>query len=543
MYLSCVCLVQTLDDDVNFLSIGGDFAGGGGGGGHSLAIQSMIWSVQHGVVLGVYEPMGSFVKIFMVDGDPATAFFVNFSLHLAGCSLVGVLAAQCLQKRAELTSDAPHDQAHPSSSPVLACSCATAIVATHPICVEAVAWSSCQPILLGMFFSVLAMHLQFQRSAWPWPCSWLPQPAAWMLLCAVLSKATTITTGVFLIMLDVEVFDLSGKSGGRTPQARFAVYLKGFKRHVALILVVLLAGYLALSASNTDPDPGRRRIALEEVLIDAVLAPWFYIKLFFVNPLLAESDDDSVHVYGGRHLRPLTAAPPLSLVAQPVLVAKVLLALLSHIVAALGFFRVGGLGAGESVLHVGVRWASFWWSGYFVLLCPTLGLVGDHATDLFAADRYFYLPAVLCFIPGLAFFFHRSLLRVRQAAGALGHSAAVALLAALIATVATRTYSYAPVWDSDATLYPHLLRCNPNDLLARNNLAAWFARRGQHAEAVHSYDELLDIYPGHPKAPLYRAVSLSQMGEPALTEVSKTGPFEPFVYKHEHFTKTGSGQT
>jgi hypothetical protein len=30
---------------------------------------------------------------------------------------------------------------------------------------------------------------------------------------------------------------------------------------------------------------------------------------------------------------------------------------------------------------------------------------------------------------------------------------------------------------------------------------------------------------------------------PAAPKVSKNGLFEPFIYKNDHFTKTGSGQT
>lgn len=88
------------------------------------------------------------------------------------------------------------------------------------------------------------------------------------------------------------------------------------------------------------------------------------------------------------------------------------------------------------------------------------------------------------------------------------------------------------MWDSDATLYPHLIRCNPEDLLARNNYAAWFARHNRHREAVHNYNALLEMHPQHPKAPLYRAISLSQIDasstEVALSEFDKMLVMEPF---------------
>ena len=118
---------------------------------------------------------------------------------------------------------------------------------------------------------------------------------------------------------------------------------------------------------------------------------------------------------------------------------------------------------------------------------------------------------MICVVPGLSVLFFDGIIRARHFGGQLGHAFVVGLVAAAIATITMHTYGYAGVWNSDATLYPHLIHCNPDDLLARNNHAAWFARHNRHPEAVHVYDKLLELFPQHPKAPLYRAISLSQI--------------------------------
>lgn len=121
---------------------------------------------------------------------------------------------------------------------------------------------------------------------------------------------------------------------------------------------------------------------VEERLVGAILAPLFYIKLF-LTPLQAEA------AFGGRHLRPLSSPLPLALTNQPMLLTQVALALSLHLSALCVLFRVNGVGTGKTPLHQLARRLSVWWVGFIILLLPTLGLSGHHATDLFAADRYF----------------------------------------------------------------------------------------------------------------------------------------------------------
>ena len=119
---------------------------------------------------------------------------------------------------------------------------------------------------------------------------------------------------------------------------------------------------------------------LEERFVSAIGAPFFYVQLF-LTPLVADAE------YSSRYLRPLS--PPSPLICSPNLLLRVLLALLLHLGAACVVLRVGGMGARKDTVHQLARWLSCLWMGFVVLLLPTLGLSGHHATDLYAADRYF----------------------------------------------------------------------------------------------------------------------------------------------------------
>lgn len=192
---------KTLDDDVNFLhthalsssttTTGSDTVSNGG----STVVHNLLWALRDGVILGVYEPVGNAVKILVVDGSPAVALVVNFILHVANSALARMLGTQFLEMRMQSRKN------HCPASSALATDLAAALFAGHPICIESVAWSSCQPVLLATFFSATAMHVYFRHPITPWSRRWVP---AWLLLCACLSKATAITVPIYIYMLDTE---------------------------------------------------------------------------------------------------------------------------------------------------------------------------------------------------------------------------------------------------------------------------------------------------------------------------------------------------
>jgi hypothetical protein len=87
-----------------------------------------------------------------------------------------------------------------------------------------------------------------------------------------------------------------------------------------------------------------------------------------------------------------------------------------------------------------------------------------------------------------------------------------------------------------------------------------FCRRGHHGSFCSVFSCLNTSSSHVSSSPSFRFVSfrldccrpldlkklqaeLAEEASHAVKEVSKNGPFEPFIYKNEHFTKTGSGQT
>jgi hypothetical protein len=141
--------------------------------------------------------MGNAVKILVVDGSAAVALVVNVVLHVGNCALARMLGARSLQMRMQ----GLRNRDGCTGFSALATDLAAALFAGHPICIESVAWSSCQPVLLATFFSAAAMHVHFHPSTTPWLRRWVP---AWLLLCACLSKATAITVPIYIYILDTE---------------------------------------------------------------------------------------------------------------------------------------------------------------------------------------------------------------------------------------------------------------------------------------------------------------------------------------------------
>lgn len=217
---------KTLDDDVNFLH-----EHTWSSSGTSSAAQNILWAVREGIVLGVYEPVGNAVKILIVDGHPTVAFIVNIVLHLANCALARALGMQFLHMRVQHLSSRNH-RVVPSG---LAADLSAALFAGHPICVESVAWSSCQPVLLATFLSAAAMHVYFQPSPMPWSCR---RASGWLLLCACLSKATAITVPIYIYMLGTEALATKVNS----PGTRVRNYLGSIRRDPTLFCVTLLGG-------------------------------------------------------------------------------------------------------------------------------------------------------------------------------------------------------------------------------------------------------------------------------------------------------------
>ena len=137
-------------------------------------------------------------------------------------------------------------------------------------------------------------------------------------------------------------------------------------------------------------------------------------------------------------------------------------------------------------------WLLSGWLWYLGMLVPVIGLV--QAGDLARADRYTYLPQIglyLLLTWGAADLCarlpHRRLL--------LGSLATTAIAA--LALTAHRQTSH---WRDSETLWNHALACDPDHLLAHENLGAALDSKGRIPEAISHYQRAVEIKPDYDMA-------------------------------------------
>ena len=118
---------------------------------------------------------------------------------------------------------------------------------------------------------------------------------------------------------------------------------------------------------------------------------------------------------------------------------------------------------------------------------PLLGFVPFHYQNISTvADRYLYFPIIsvsLCF----AFF----VVSVKK-------SWLAGILVLIPIVLAIKTSSQLPVWENSFANSSHVLQTTPRSVIARNNLAVEYQRRGDYSSAVKHYKAALEIEPRNP---------------------------------------------
>ena len=461
----------SLDDGENFL--------------HEHAVEldraSLRWLLVDGVVLGTREPLASVVKLGVVRGDVGTALQVNVLLHALNASFACALSWRLVQQNQEVVRG--------SMTAAAANMVAALATSLHPVCVEAVAWCSCQPVLLAAWFSLVGAHLHLNGHGFA---------SAALLACACLCKATSVSVPLaFILYVACDYVVCAGNNPGAISYRPLRCVAAVCWQRLDLIAVSLLGIALATAASLDDPDPGRRPVELHERGLRGICAPFFY--LYKLGRPVGLST---------RYLLPHDA--PLSSSELSVGIPATA-AILMHSGALLWWLHGPST---TSCSRIRYRICSCW-LGWCLLLLPTLGLLSSHATDLFAADRYVYIPLMLLGTPCLGGLLTSMAVRALQAVddGRRGGSACAATLACCVGVLLLSgglgllgrlTFDLQDVWTNDRALYRHMLIHNPNDLLAHNNNAAWLQRAGRLTEAVAAYDELLALEPKHARGATYK---------------------------------------
>jgi tetratricopeptide (TPR) repeat protein len=385
----------------------------------------------------------------------------------------------------------------------------------HPLTVEPIPWVGERKTLLATFFSFLSLfaYVKFARARMAATCEKNVSVAmegdvrrmhfAWYLLstasflAALLSKPTSTLLPLAMLLMDWWPL---GRWSRRAVFEKLPLFALSFASAVTT--------YFSQAASyvRTPGEAGPARIAL---------------TLFH-----------NIAFYGWRMVRPVALSShypfpdPFDL-SNPMVRAGVL-----------------GTTALIAVLLFALCWTPAplaGWLIFFVLAFPTMGAVGF--TSVIASDKYSYLPSVgllmvLAYFLSVAWRRGSAILR-------LGSMAACLLLAGLETRL---TRAYLAVWESDQSLYGHMLalaprsallhfglgyshawhgrtaeamreyeraiECDSRDVPARNNLALLLLDQGRHDEAIEHFGALLAIKPDAPDVLSNLALALTAQGKP-----------------------------
>lgn len=422
--------------------------------------------------------------------NPAGYHLQNLLLHTINAVLVYLLARRILPT-------AGSERRSEGAGGVTAAAVAAALLfAIHPLRVESVAWITERRDMLSLLFCLTSVLLYLRyagsdRVGRPW---YLLSLLAFV--CALLSKATSVSIPVVLLLLNIYPLRRLGARGmRRTATGRVVLELVPF--------VVLSTATSALSVMALKP-PAQLRLG-------AKLAVSAYSLTFYLWKTLVPTG-----------LAPLYEMPRS---VDPLGLRYVSSYLVVLVVTA------GAVAARRRWPGLTIAWLVF-----VVVLFPMLGLVQNGPQ--IAADRYTYHAA-----PALAILAGGALWRW----GGVPNAARVVLAAIAIAVLGVLTWRQTEVWHDSERLWSRVLRVDPEssigqiamgDLLiaqgrldeaadhyARgvaldtafaigfNNLGVVLARQGKLSEATVRYARAIELRPDYADAHNNWGTALSQQGD------------------------------
>jgi Flp pilus assembly protein TadD len=460
-----------------------------------------MWTTFH---MGHYVPLTWMTLGFdytLGGMNPRVYHLHNVVLHALNAMLVYALALRIL-------SLARSDATEPSERSLMIPAAVTALVfAIHPLRVESVAWITERRDVLSMFFSLVCLssylrHVERGARVDRWYALSLAA-----FVCALLSKATSVSVPAVLLILNVyPLRRLGGRTGFRGSTAR-RVYAELVPFAVTSIAIAALS-VLALSPPA-------------QLTVGAKLAVSAYSLAFYLMKTIVPT-----------HLSPLYEMPrtvnPVAFryVASGVVVVTITVA------AWMARRRYPGVLAA--------------WFAFLVIVGPMLGIVQNGPQ--IAADRYTYHAA-----PALAILAGAAVARWRWPSTTVRALVVGVPLAAL----GVLTWHQTLVWHDSARLWTRVLSVDPassvaeiavGDLLIAqgrldeavphyrrgvvldptfaggfNNLGVLLARRGETADAITQYAEAVRLNPSFADAHNNWGIALSQQGQydAAITHFEK----------------------
>lgn len=459
------------DDEKNFLS-NPHYRG------LSLEQLRWMWTTFH---LGHYVPL-SWMTLgadYELWGMDARGYHLtNLLLHALGAIVVYFLARRLLRM-------AFRDTAGSTSQAIDAGAFVSALLfAVHPLRVESVAWvTERRDVLSGVFFfgSTLlyvrscddSLALKRRREYWL---------AVALFVCALLSKATSMTLPAVLALLSVYPlgrFGGAGSAGWRSAGAR--------RVYVELLPFALLAAGAALLSIVALHPPAQLDVA-QKIAVSA------YGLAFYL----------------GKTLLPIRLSP---LYSMPLRVDP------GHARFVVGYTVVLALAA------------AMWWGrrrfpgivaallAFIAVTLPMLGIVQNGPQ--IAADRYTYHAApALAIIAGGAVVILWSR-PVRQ----LASSATVAVIAVL----SVLTWKQTAIWHDSLALWSRVLELDDDAPIAHSAYATLMLSAGRIDEATAHSERAVSLAPDYPEAHNNLGVALSRQGRypDAVEQLQRALALEP----------------
>ena len=417
-----------------------------------------MWTTFH---MGHYVPL-SWMTLgldYEVWGmNPTGYHLTNLLLHAANAVVVYFLARAVLQlSRPSLSSETP-------ARLDAAAGFAALVFALHPLRAESVAWATERRDVLSalFFFSSILVYLRSRDTRASRRGFWV---ALLLFVCALLSKATSMSLPAVMLILNVfPLRRLGGTAGWRSEQAR--------RVYVEIAPFALLAAATAgLSIVALHP-PGQLGVA-------AKLSVSAYSLVFYL----------------WKTLLPLGLAP---LYEMPQHVDPGAVRFVASDIA------VVGLAVAAWVLRRRQPGITTALVVFFVVTLPMLGVVQNGPQ--IAADRYTYFAA-----PALAVLAGAGLVALLQGSSALAVGGAVAIVLALGAL----SWDQSAVWHDSETLWSRVLVVDSESSIAHSALANVLYRQNRVSEAIAHSERAVAIAPNYPEALNGLGVGLAREGRPA----------------------------
>jgi protein O-mannosyl-transferase len=338
-----------------------------------------------------------------------------------------------------------------------------ALFALHPLHVESVAWIAERKDVLSTFFLMLTLLAYVGYTKRPSPGRYAVVAAPF--LCALLSKAMTVTAPLLLLLIDYWPLGRLGLEGGaalegpgsRKGNNRPPSWWRPLAEKVPLFLLSM--GFVAITLhAQQGAITSLQRVSLGLRCQNALISYAGYLAKLLVPANLA--------IFYPFHIQAVTMARAA--------LATLLLLLITTL--AWRFRRH------YPYLLMGWLW-------YLSALIPVIGIlqVGSQSS----ADRYTYVPSIGIFIM-LAW--SASEIRLR---GLIAKRATVAAVAVVIAALGAATWAQTCVWHDSVTLFRHTVKVTRDNYLAHTMLGMALQKEGDLRGAADQLKEAVRLAPDY----------------------------------------------